>query len=1024
MSLPEFSVKQRVLVNLLFLGLIVAGGLIFRRTPMEIYPDLTFNESFIFTLYPGASPEEVEAMITRPIEDEISDVPHVDRIVSISRESRSFINVIFDEKVEDINASVNELRAEVAKVTGLPKDATEPRVLRARIGEHIPVVIVSLGADLDPNTLREVSDYLKTDLKQIPGVADVQVDGLLEREIRVEVEPDRLDRYHLSLMEIMHALAMRNINVPCGTVEAGNKEWLVRLVGEFSELSEIRNVVIRSSKDGSQIRICDVARVVDTFKDPMVITRMDGKPCVALRVTKKADANVIPVVAEVRRRTEAHLSSLPMEVKVVYRMDTAKQVLDRLTVLGNNGMIGMVLVSLSLAIFVGIRGAILAAVGIPFSFFCTMIFLDATQITINMVSVFALVLVLGMVVDDAIVVIENVYRHMEMGASSEEAAIRGTEEVMWPVFAAILTTIAAFVPLLMMSGPVGMFIRIIPKVVTFVLIASLLEAVVILPSHLADFGKTRKGRDHHPGEIILSWIRSKYVRALRACTHHRYVTVLCVIAAASVCADIGRNLDRMLFAEEEVDQIEIQFETAPGSSLESTDKIAAEMEKVIAKMPPGVIRASLVRVGLHLRMYERIQGSHLCQFDLELTPESQRDMTLEDTIREIRERAKGIPGIQSIRLYQPERGAPTGDPVELRIKGPDFGKLEKLSNEVATVVSSIRGVRDVSSSHEVGKQELRIKVDSKKAAMVGLDVVQIAMSIRTGLEGSTATSFRSGEEEIDVVVKFQMEQMEGLEILENMRLMTRSGKRVGLSEVAQWDLVPGISLIRRRDNERIVQITGDIDKRLNNVDSVNKELMERFQDFNLRNPGYSLEFGGDFEELERSFKDLYFSLGLAVMAIYLILGAQFKSFVQPLIILATVPFAFIGVILGLVVMKLLFTITAFIAIVALAGIVVNDSLILVDFINRLRASGLSDEESVIQAGLVRMRPILLTSITTVLGLLPLTMGWGGASKMWSPMAASLCWGLSFATLLTLFVIPSIQRIVDDIRGLFQRRNGS
>jgi len=1023
MSLPGFSVKQRVLVNLVFIGLMVAGGTIFRRTPMEIYPDITFTKAFILTIYPGASPEEVEDLIVRPIEEEISDVPNVDYISSISRESRCYIEVAFDEDVDDINAAVNELRAEVAKVTDLPKDATDPAVIRMRVGEQVPIVIVCLGAELDPITMREISEHLDEELKKIPGVADVETDGLLEREIHVEADPAKLDQYHLSLMEIMNALAMRNINVPCGTVEAGSKEWLVRLVGEFDDITEIEQVVVRSMPDGNQIRVRDVAEVVDTFKEPLVISRLDGKPCVALRVTKKADANVIPVVAEVRKRTESYLSSLPMSVKVFYRMDTAKQVLNRLGILGNNGIIGMVLVGLSLAVFVGVRGAVLAAVGIPFTFLSTMIFLDATDITINMVSVFAFVLVLGMVVDDAIVIIENAYRHMEMGASPEEAAVRGTEEVMWPVFAAILTTVAAFLPLILMTGPIGLFVRIIPKVVTFVLIASLIEAVIVLPSHLADFGKVHKKRNDSIGDRALSRLRSLYVRALRRSTHHRYLTLLAVIAVGCVCGYIGKNLDRMLFAEEEVDQIEIQFETAPGSSLEHTDRVANEMQRIIDEMPEGVINASLARVGIHFRQYERIQDTHLCQFDLELTPETERDMSLEEVIRELRKRFQAVVGVQSIRLYQPERGAPTGEPVELRVKGPDFDMLDKLSREVTAMVGSIRGVRDVKSSHEQGKQELKIQVDHKKAAMLGLDVGQIALSVRTALEGNAATSFRVGEDEMDVVVKFQMDSEKGISVLENMRLMTRTGKRVSLSEVAHLELVPGLSRIRRRDNERIVQISADIDKKLNNSDAVNRDLMERLEDFGQRYPGYTVEFGGDFEEMEHSFDDLNMSLGLAIMAIYLILGAQFKSFVQPLIVMATVPFAFIGVVVGLVVMNLLFTITAYIAIVALAGIVVNDSLILVDFINRLRKSGMSDEESVIQAGLIRMRPIMLTTITTVLGLLPLTLGLGGASKMWSPMAASLCWGLSFATCLTLFVIPAIQRIVDDIQGLFTRRKG-
>jgi len=1013
MSIPSFSVHQRVLVNLLFLGLMVTGIFFFRRTPMELYPDITFHKAYVATIFPGGSPEEVEQLVTIPIEREIADVPNIATLSSTTRQNLSVIMVIFEDNVKDIQDCISELRAEVAKVKNLPEEIRGPMVFRARITEHVPILVVCMAAETESNILRQFAENLRAELRKLDGVADAHISGVLEREIEVAVHSDRLDRLHLSLNEVMGGLSMGNMNVPCGRVNAGSKEWLVRLVGQWESLEEIRDVVVRQSQAG-QVLVGDVATVSDTFKRPLALSRLDGKECVTLAITKKPDANAVTLVKDARKVTDRFASSASVDLDISYRHDTSKDIIGRLSVLGNNGLIGMVLVGISLTMFVGIRASILAAIGIPFCFLCTMIFCHIGNITINMVSVFAFVLVLGMVVDDAIVLIENVVRKMEMGLPAKEAAIKGSEEVMWPVTVAVLTTMAAFLPLLAMQGFIGKFLQLIPKIVTFVLVASLVEALVILPSHMADFVRLPKKRTQRPlGGKALDSLRGFYLRLLKWCVHHRYLTILTVFASAAFCVHIGRNLDRMLFAEEEEDQIQIQFKTTPACSMNSTDQVARDIEARIAQIPEGVIQAVLCQTGMQVFEYERVYSNHIGQIDIDLFPGKTRPLSIEDTIAMIRNELDGVPGLISVSVRQPQKAHQMGSPVEVRVKGPRFDRLAELSQEVFRVLKEIPGVEDLQSSHEIGKKELRISVDSDKAAMMGLSVGEVAMTVRTALEGTSVTTYFDHDREVDVVVRYDTSTEDRLMLLENMRLMNRRGEQVGLKEVAHLNLEPGIAEIRRKDGERIILLSADIDENISNADAIHRELMRHFSDFSSRYPGYTLEYGGDYAEMERSFHDLYLSLGMACMVIYLLLGAQFKSFVQPLIVMVTVPFAFIGVILGLVVMNLLFTITAFVSIVALAGIVVNDSLILVDFINRLRASGVSMEESIYQAGLLRMRPILLTSITTILGLLPLTLGWGGVSRMWSPMAASMCWGLGFSTILTLFVVPSLQRIVDD-----------
>jgi CzcA family heavy metal efflux pump len=998
----EFSIRQPVLANLAFVIIMVVGLWALFTLPRDINPDVSFETAVVITPYPGATPEDVEKLVTIPLEDEIRNVKDLNRVYSRSEENLSVIVVEFDTGTP-IKERVRDLRDEVDKVKDLPEETEDTQIIELDTG-GIPMISVILSSgSIAEHDLKEIAEDLQDELEDIPGVSSVNLAGVREREIWISADRSRLERYRLSLSAVAEAVSRRNRNIPAGTVDIGEEEALVRTVGEYRSVEEIPGTIVLFFRPGHTVRVRDVATVEDTFEDPSTESRINGRPAVSLSVLKEKEADAHTVVAAAKAIVTQRMSLIPSPPRVDYVGDMTVLIDQSLGVLWNNALIGLVLVIFTLMFFVGTRNAVLAGLGIPFSFLATFAVMKWTGMSINGVSIFALVLVLGIVVDDAIIVIENIYRYLEKGLAPLDAA-RYAGEVAAPVIASVTSTMAAFLPMLIMTGIIGEFLGVIPKIVTIALAASLLEALFILPSHIADFGRARKRPPL--GDPVFRFLLKIYRRLIIVSLGNRIMVLTLVLVLAVVGVMLVPYLGIDMFPDDDIPQFSVRLEAPEGTPLDATSALLARVEEKALTLPAEEIKAVFGRTGvIYQENDETIRGTNVGEVMVELVVKDERRRSIDEIIDDLRGRIGVIPGIRSVEFHKIEGGPPEGAPVAVQVKGRTLDGVEPLVMEIKRILAEIPGTKDIKDNYIPGKDLLTIEVDPERAARYGLSPALIGIEVRAANDGRKASVFRDGDEEVDIIVKLEKSDRNSAETLRSLRIAAPSGEMVPLENVAEISLVPGPSKIRHLDFERTVTVTADLDKEKTTSVRANQAFAAEVPALLARFPGFTIEQGGEYKKTQESFESLGRAFLIALLVIYTILGIQFQSFLQPLVILLTVPFAFIGVITGLLVNGHPFSLVSMVAVVALAGIVVNDSLVLVDFINKRRASGISLYRSIVRSGIVRMRPVIMTSLTTIVGLLPMSLALGGESPVWEPLATSLIWGLVFSTFLTLFVIP-------------------
>jgi len=1032
MSIIKLSVNNSVLINLIMILVIVFGVFTVFHMPKEEMPPVDFGSAIIVVAYPGVTPSEIETQIVKKIEDEISDVDDLDYIESTCTEGKASIYVNFKPKA-NVDDCWNNLNSELNKVKDLPKDAMDPVAIRLNMREVNEICDVAISGNFSENSLREIADDLKDRLLDINHVSKTDVSGTRKRQIWVEGDLKKLEAYGLTLDDISNAIRMRNNNYPNGTIKYGSAEFLVRTVGEFNNVEDIGHLIISSDNLGNSIRINDVATVKDTLEERNVISKLDGKKSVNIFVYKDAEGNIIDVIKDIRKEVKEYVSNNP-GVKAVVRNDGSIEVRKSMKVLGGNAVLGIILVFFSLWIFIGWRNAILAAWGIPFSFLMAFIIMNVFDITINNLSLFALILVLGMIVDDAIVVLENVHRYLEMGFSPKEATIKGAQEIMWPVIAAVLTTIAAFIPMLLMTGMMGKFMHFFPIVVSITLAASLFEALVVLPSHISELAKPIDVKTHKISPIQIK-VTNFYKKIIKSALKHRLITVFSVIFALilSGMVIVFQLIPFQFFPQHTPKTLKLQITTPVGTELDKTNEVITKIENYLETMKERHdIESIVTTVGRMIVSHRWEDSSSNAELRLDLIDADKMKYSLYDIKKSIRKFMNTIPEITSYKFKLAKSGPPTGEDIELRVKGNKLSSLKEISDYLENVLKEIPGVTDISSSYSKGKDELRIVPNYDKLGIYGITTAQISSSVRTALYGSTVSTFRGGDlDEYDIIVKEKTTDIDNLSELKNLKIRTKFGNMVALKDVAELSQVEGISEIVHRDRKRIVTITADVSnyqingktiaQTPNNVKNILfgnkiKKIDGKLKNFEHKFPGYILENGGQAEEQRKSYTSLMYAFLVALFLVFAILATQFKSYVQPLIVMLTIPFSFIGVIFGLLITQLPFSLNTMISVVALAGVVVNDSLVLVDFVNKEREMGMDRWHSLINAGVIRLRPILLTTITTIFGMAPMIISTSTATKDWKPMAVSISFGLAFATILTLIVIPVIYSLVDSLFG--------
>lgn len=1019
MSIPAFSVRQPVLVNLLAIVVVITGLLLYAGMTREAWPEVGVDAAWVRSVYPGASPAEMESLFSRPIEEAARKVDDVRHVWSTSAESYSFVWIEMEPDVADPGRVVLDVQTEVSRLRELPDDAEPPSVGRAQ-AVYPAMTIAVLGGGADEHELRTVARRLRERIERLPRVDEVWEAGVRPRQVRVEVDPVALESRNVALAQVAAALAARDRDVPGGVVPVGPREVAIRALGAYETVGQVADVVVRPSPAGDHLRVRDVAAVVDGFMDAETGARVDGQPGVVLTVRKQADADTTLLSEDVHRELAAFAPTLPAGFQVKVFGDARHLVERGIDTVENNGLFGLLLVLATLWLFLGARNALMVAVGMPVAILGGIVIMHLLGISINQISLFSLILCLGLIVDDAIVVIENAHRYHEQGHSRIISAYLGAREVFWPVISTVLTTVAAFLPLLLMTGMLGRFFAIIPKVVVAALLASLFECLLILPSHFAEFAPDKEPRV--PGNWITRQLRRLYAATFPAVLRHRYLSVLLVFSAsAGLVWHALATRDVVLFGAEDAELVDVRVELPEDASLAETERVCRRIETLARALPAAEVDAVVTQWGWTRAEGWTDRGRHFGLVTVFLKPPNERERHSADIIAALRDQVAGVPGPVRAEVLPVLWRPPTGKPIAVRVVGDDPPRTAALAREVEAVVRGLPGTRDVTSDYSEGKAELQIRVDPARAALAGLTPGDVNAWIRTAYGGLPVTHFRTPDEEFDVILRLREDARDDPTGVAALRLRTPLGGTVRLGDVT--DLVParGPSKIERRDGKRVVTVTANIDEATTTTQGVNEQARAALAPLVAANPDVTLEFGGEFEETQESLDSLLVAFNVALLVILTILGAQFRSFVQPLVVMFAIPLSFIGVVTGFLVSGLPMDIIGLIGVVGLSGIAVNDSLILVDFINNRRRFGQPRDAAIREAGQERLRPILLTTVTTVGGLLPLAIGLGGKAERLAPMATAIVWGLSFATVFTLYVIPCLYAIADDAIGLFVRR---
>jgi len=1076
MRIPRTAVRKRTSVVVLAIIIIIFGYMAYNSLPREAAPDITIPYIFVMTRYSGVAPEDIEQSITVPIEKKLKGLEAVKQIRSSSTEGMSSIVIEFVAGT-DIEEVLNKTKDKVDLAKpDLPADLEEdPEVIEINISE-LPILVLSLSGPGGLVRLKEIAEDLQDDIESIPGVLEAEVTGGFEREIRVEPDPDKLAYYGLSILSLQDVITKENQNVSGGAIRMGDGRFQLRVPGEFQSPGEIYGLIV-GLHSGRPVYLKDVARVVDGFKDEEGRSRLNGHEAINIAVKKRAGENVIRISEQIDTMIEEQKPAWPSGVRVTKLMDHAKDIRIMVADLENNLITGLILVIVVLFFVMGARNAVLVSLAIPFSMLISFMVLSMLGITLNMIVLFSLTLSLGMLVDNAIVIIENIFRYMEQGVPRIQAAIRATSEVAQPVTASTLTTVAAFFPLLFWPGIMGEWMGYLPKAVIITLSSSLFVAMVINPALAAIFLRLPPGHRfakikataeeiERAGEAPITVrgpLLKGYRRLMDGALNHRLavlaMALLAVVAMAMIWLyEIGIEKPIEFFPKIDPHGIYINLDTPEGADLEYSDRVARQVEMALcngAGMPlaspdsdPARCYDTNVESKIHtLRQGQEVVGltdmanvKHIYSRTVAVTGGSSafeqnlpnhigiQFYDIEDrvepstqTVEEIRKRVEDIPGAQ-ITVAEQEEGPPTGAPINIEIVGDTFHVLGSIAQQVRNVLEKIPFVQDVRDDYVPGSPTVKVRVDRQKAALLGLSTDIIGFALKVAFNGIKVSTFREGDEDYDITVQLAESDRKVTDILRELLIPTPQGL-VPLSTVTTFEIGGGLGQVNRINHERVVTVKANVDEEKVPGPVVRAQAEKILADFSLP-PGYKIRFTGELEFQQEAQAFLSKAFAAAILLIILILVTQFNSVSQPLIIMTSVILSLGGVFFGLSVMRLPFgIIMTGVGVISLAGVVVNNAIVLIDYTNRLHQRGMHFREAIIAAGCTRLRPVLLTAITTILGLLPMVTGvafnfhemeiaWvSESSQWWRAMASAVIFGLALATILTLVVVPTLYSLV-------------
>lgn len=1000
MKLVAPAIDRYRLTVLGIILLIVLGGLTYSMIPRTEDPLITVPGATVLVHYPGAGPRDIERHVAVPLEEKINEIEAVDEIISTSSQGSGVIMVRFDSD-SDIDRDVQELREKVREVEkDLPEEALDPEIVRWKT--DTVSLIINLSGPFTDRELHRFAKFIKRDIEKVPQVMTVTIEGEQEREFRVEVDEGRLSQYRISLDEVIYRLKSENVNLPGGFMDIGKRQYLVRTDEEFPAAHAVGATIV-GSYQGRPVFLRDLAAIRDTCERPDFMTRFNGQRGVNILVTQKPLSNMLAASGTIRARIGDLSGSLPSELKVHVFADQAVSVSGRLKEFRNNLFMGAGLVILVTMFLMNARMAFIVAFLLPLSLSFALINLFHLGHTLNQITLAAMVIVLGMLVDNGIVVVENIQRHLNMGKDRMEATLTGSGEVLGAITSSTLTTVLAFVPLLFMAGDTGDFIRGIPLTMISALFGSLLAAVFVSPllSHRFLKENARKGVSENRTIRI-------YLAVLRWCLGHKVLTLSLALAAFLFSVFFIPRLGLQFFPKAEKPLFLIEAELPPGTRIGTTLALAERIERVL--LGKEEIAEVMTHIGGNgARIYYNInffrtREPNKAQFFVTIR-ETSNKVSAAEVIRALRPELNRIPGAR-IELKELEQGPPVGAPIAVKIKGDDLEVLKDLASRYRSLLEAIPGTVDVSDDASEEISQVTVKIDSDRARMLGITNASIARTLRTAIYGTTATTLRLEDEEVDIVVSLGESSRRDFGVFDSIYLASPGGFKTPFKQVADIRLGTEIGSITRENLARTVTVRSETQGRL--PESIVSDLRTRAASLQIP-PGYLVSYEGETKERTESFMSLGWAMFAAFMLVYIVLVAQFNSYKQPFVIAFSLPFGLVGAVLGLWVTGYPFGFMAFLGVVSLTGIVVNDAIVLLDFVNVLRKEDKDLREAILEAGRLRFRPVMLTTISTVGGLLPLAVRGG---SLWGPMGNVIIFGLSMATVLTLIIIPVMYEVLE------------
>ncbi|MFP4082177.1 MAG: efflux RND transporter permease subunit [Candidatus Aminicenantes bacterium] len=1026
MKIPEFSVNRKVTTAMLAMILVVLGIITFTRLGLDFFPDIEFPTVSVITVYSGASSEDIENTITKPLEEIISSVNRVKKVNSITSESASVIMIEF-EWGTNLDFAAQDVRDQIGLYRNfLPEEAQDPLVVKFSISQ-IPVIFYGVTGNRPVFELKEmIEDEVVGRLERIDGVASAPVYSTEIREILVNVDKAALESRSLSLDQILLALRMENLNLPAGHIVERHSDFLVRTLGEFQNLTDIRRTIIGSTSNGEPVYLQDVAEVKDAMKETRFIARIQGQKGIFLIVNKRSGANTVIAVEAVKRELARIQKTLPSDVEFFTFMDQSEMIQRVIRRTANNALVGGVLAIFFIFIFLrNWRPTITIFLAIPLSVITTFIAFYVAGYTINLLTLGGLALGIGMLVDNAVVVIENIFRHLEEGEEKNMAAKLGASEVGMAITASTLTTIAVFFPMVFARGITGSMTRGLALAIAFSLLASLFVALTVVPmvASLIFKANNKRGtpdKNKNKRRIEFEKARNFYRKVLHQTLRRRWWVLGGALALFIISMAVIPFLGTEFMPAMDRDMIILKVIMPVGTSLEETDRVVTMVENLMVQQP-GIETVS-VQAGSQAEENPAdmaggvsTTGTHEGLIWVGLVNKSERELSDTKILEKIRSQLPRMTGVkfEAVDLGEAMMSGVQA-PVEIKIFGKDLELLKSTADSMVGRIQDIEGLRDVTHSLVEGKPEYHIRINREQASRLGLMVNKVAHTVQTASLGKVATRFRERDEEVDIRVRFKEKFRDSLDDIRNIPILTPTNKVIHLDQVAEITQGEGPIRITRENQARQVAVTANIAGR--DLGSVIRDIRARIAGMERAlPPGYFIEFGGEFEQMQEAFMIMAGAFALATLLVYMIMASQFESFIHPFVIMFTIPLALIGVILALLITGKAVNLPSLIGFVMLAGIAVNNGIVMVDYINQLWRKGIEKKEAILQGCTVRLRPVLITACTTILGMLPMALSTSEGAEMRAPMAIAVIGGLVATTFLTLFVIPIIYSVVNRVK---------